>query len=131
MNYHDEHEMLELALEAGGMAWWRMELPTGTVFFSENKTRMLGRSKQDFYHYTDFTKLVHPDDYEPMMQAMQNHLDGKTTTYETTYRIRHADGTYLTFFDKGRVVSRKDGEIVIAGIVMSIDAHGQQAIARA
>lgn len=98
--------------------------------FSENKTRMLGRDKENFYHYTDFTKLVHPDDYDPMMQAMQRHLDSVADVYETTYCIQHSDGSYKTFFDKGRIVARKDGEIIVAGIVMSISGADQATMAK-
>ena len=86
-----EFAMLEDAIEAGGMAWWIMELPSGVVFFSPNKIKLLGYTEKEvskFVHYSNFTDLVHPDDYEKCMKAMKDHIEGKTKLYETQYRIK-------------------------------------------
>lgn len=120
MAYGDGTELgnLETALEAAGIAWWWMELPSGVVFFSPNKAKMLDRDPSDFMHYKSFTDLVHPDDYERIMQDMRNHLEGKVDTYETSYRIKAKDGSYKKFYDRGKIVSRKNGETVVAGVVI-------------
>ena len=47
-------ERLTIALEAGNMAWWEMELPSGEIVFNHNKTRMLGLKGEDFKHFQDF-----------------------------------------------------------------------------
>jgi PAS domain S-box-containing protein len=117
----NELEKLDIAMEAAGVAWWWMELPTGAVFFAPNKAHMLGRNPEDFIHYNNFTELVHPDDYEHMMQAMRDHLEGRAERYETRYRIECADGTYKTFYDRGKVVSKKaNGDIALAGMVFDL-----------
>jgi PAS domain S-box-containing protein len=116
----NELDMLESALDATGVAWWWMELPSGTIFFSANKTRMIGTKADDFYHFKHFTNLVHPDDHIKMMKDMTDHIEGKEDIYETTYRIKHSDGTYRRFYDRGKIVSRKNGEITLAGLVMDI-----------
>ena len=118
----DELARLEKALEVAGVAWWWMEMPSGTVFFSEAKTNMLKRSKEDFFHYSAFTELVHPDDHGPMMASMKDLLTGKSKVYETLYRIKHSDGSYKRFYDKGTIVSRKGNEIELAGVVIDIDS---------
>lgn len=109
-----------MAMEAAGLAWWWMELPSGVVFFSPNKAKMIDRDPDDFVHYKNFTRLVHPDDYERMMQDMRDHLDGKTKLYETTYRIKDKKGAYRRFYDRGKIVGAKDGEIMLAGFVFDI-----------
>lgn len=112
---------LESAMEAGGIAWWEMELPSGVVFFSENKAHMIGREPGNFVHYRDFTDLLHPDDYEGAMQAMRDHLEGRAPLYKTMYRIEAADGSYRLFFDRGKIVSRdKNGDLKMAGVVVDI-----------
>lgn len=111
---------LETALEAGGIAWWEMELPSGVVFFSENKTNMLGRKAGDFTHYTDFTHLVHEDDYDQMMKAMEDHIGGRSTYYETRYRIKHKKGHYITYYDRGKIVYQDKKTTKIAGIVINM-----------
>lgn len=119
----DELTMLNDAVQAGGMAWWIMEFPSGTVFFHPNKIQMLGyseRDTKDFVHYTHFTNLVHPDDHATTMKAMMDHIEGKKDKYETTYRIKGKDGKYHQFFDRGKIVARHQGSIAIGGIVIDI-----------
>ncbi len=120
----DDIKMFDDAMEAGGMAWWVMEYPSGAVYFSANKIKMLGynqRDMKDFIHYTSFTNLVHPDDVDQAMQAMTDHVTGAADAYETKYRIKAKDGSYRTFFDRGKIVAKnKDGEIAIAGIVIDM-----------
>lgn len=120
----DELAMVNDAVEAGGLAWWIMEYPSGTVFFHPNKVQMLGYTEKqasNFVHYTHFTDLVHPDDYQGMMQAMTDHISGKKKQYETTYRIKGKNGKYRRFFDRGKIVAKtKDGNIAIGGVVIDI-----------
>ena len=122
MAYGDGKELdrFEMAMEAADIAWWWMDLPAGVVFFSPNKAKMIDRDPSDFVHYTNFTELVHPDDYEQMMQDMRDHLEGRKDIYETTYRIMGSDGKYRRFYDRGKIVGRKDGTMSLAGIVLNI-----------
>jgi len=113
---------LALILGAGRVAWWEIDLATGAVVFSDQKAGMLGYEPRDFAHYRDFTRLLHPDDVEQAMAAMQGHLDGKTPNYDFTYRIRTKAGPYLSCRDIGALVPSdplSDGRRV-AGIVIDI-----------
>jgi PAS domain S-box-containing protein len=113
-------DRLEDAMHAADIAWWEIEFPSGTVFFSENKTKMLGYTYENFFHYSHFTDLVHPEDLPAAMTSMTNLITGKSDVYETTYRILAKDGSYKTFYDKGRIVSQIDDEFVVSGIVMEV-----------
>ena len=79
---------LEATMRAGNLAWWEMELPSGTVRFSDEKAAMLGYPPEGFTTYHDFTALLHPDDREPTMQAMRDHLSGNAEQYAVDYRIK-------------------------------------------
>ena len=113
-------ERLTIALEAGDMAWWEMELPSGKIVFNHNKTRMLGLKGEDFKHFQDFMNRVHPDDCETAMKAMRDHLSGKEAMYECEYRIKNVKGDYQWFHDAGKIVFREGGKILVAGIVTEI-----------
>lgn len=113
-------------MEAVGLAWWWVELPSGAVFFSPNKAKMIGRSPDEFYHYKHFTDLVHPEDYERIMQDMRDHISGKTPMYETNYRIKNKSGKYVRFFDRGKIVARKGDELALAGFVFSDETYQHQ-----
>jgi PAS domain S-box-containing protein len=113
---------LEAALEAGNLAWWEMDCRTGSVRFHRRKADLLGYDPARFAHYTDFTALLHPDDLEPAMRAMRDHLQGIAPEYRIDYRIRHRRGEYLWFQDVGRISQRDDAgrPAVVTGIVLDI-----------
>jgi PAS domain S-box-containing protein len=117
-------ERLDLCLSAGNLAWWEMELPSGKIIFNENKVKMLGYSMDDFkdVDYTAFMDIVHPEDYDRVMKAMKDHLEGKKKLYETNYRIKAKNGTYKWFNDRGSIVNRdkKGNPISVKGVVYDI-----------
>ena len=113
---------LEFALQGGNMAWWEMDVLTGNVTFAKRKVEMLGYTPEKFKHYKDFTNLVHPLDYERIMDAMRGHFQGVYDHYETEYRIRAKSGEYIWFYDYGSVV-KKDSNgapLICTGFVYDI-----------
>jgi len=113
-------QQLEGALEAADMAWWSLEFPSGALSFSRHKTDMLGYDADDFIHFTHFTNLIHPDDKDAAMKAMSDHYTGTVDIYETTYRIKAQDGSYMTFYDKGKIVERNGESFIVAGVVSRV-----------
>jgi len=113
---------LELAMKVANMAWWEMEISTGKVTFEKRKAEMLGYDPAGFKHYSDFTSLLHPDDFEKTMQAMQDHFDGKADKYEVEYRILASSGEYIWYYDIGSIVKRDiNGKpLIITGVVLNI-----------
>jgi PAS domain S-box-containing protein len=113
---------LELTMESASMAWWEMDIHTGKVIFNRKKTDMIGYSQEQFHHYTDFTRLVHPDDYEPMMSSMRALLEETEGKYDCEYRIKAKSGEYIWFHDIGTITGRtKKGEpLTVSGIVLNI-----------
>jgi PAS domain S-box-containing protein len=116
------HYRFQQVMNTGSIGWWDMNCQTGAVSSHENKARMLGYEPERFSHYSDFTKLLHPDDYEPIMAAMKAHLEGKATRYDVEYRIRAADGEYRWFHDLGgiSVYDEAGKPKMVTGIVIEI-----------
>ena len=118
----DTSSRLESALQGGNMAWWEMDIATGNVTFAKRKVEMLGYTPEKFTHYSDFTTLVHPQDYERIMNAMRGHFEGVNDHYEVEYRIRTKSGEYIWFYDYGSVV-KKDSNgapLICTGFVYDI-----------
>ncbi|MFZ4454857.1 MAG: CheR family methyltransferase [Bacteroidales bacterium] len=114
---------LDVALHMGDMSWWEWDYTTNTVRTGEGKARMLGYEPGEIAEgYEGWTALVHPDDYKGTMQAMMDLLQNKAPYYETEYRIKHKNGTYLWYRDKGGIVTRQpDGKPhMIMGMVVNI-----------
>jgi len=125
-------ERLDLCLSVGNLAWWEMDVKTGKVIFNENKVKMLGYDMNDFKDadYKSFTKLLHPDDHDRVMQAMKDHLEGKKETYDVEYRIKAKNGNYKWYYDKGSIVERDQNgnPLTVKGIVIDISNIKQSEI---
>ena len=112
----------EIAIEAAKIAWWEMDMLTGSIAFNSNNAAMLGYPPDKFKHYTDFSNLIHPDDHNKVMDAMRAHLAGSKDKYDVEYRIMTNTGGYKWCHDIGSIYSRDDkgAPEKIMGIVMDI-----------
>jgi PAS domain S-box-containing protein len=113
---------LSLAMSVAKMAWWEMNIVSGSITFEKRKAEMLGYLPDNFNHYTDFMKLVHPEDAERAMEAMRRHIYGSEEKYEVEYRILTKEGDYKWFYDIGSVTTRDSNgkSIIVTGLVIDI-----------
>jgi PAS domain S-box-containing protein len=126
----EEGKRFDIAADAVKIAWWEMDIISGAVVFHHRKADMIGFPPEKFRHYKDFTDLLHPDDYNQMMQSMKDHISGLAETYDTEYRIMTSTGEYKWFNDIGTVIKRDSAgkPLKIAGIVIDISYRKQSEI---
>lgn len=98
-------QRLDLAMTTARLSWYEFDMINGNVTAGDNKAHMLGYDPEDFEnkHYSVWTDLIHPDDYEFVMNSMKACIERETDLYEVDYRIKRADGNYAWFFDRGMV----------------------------
>jgi len=129
---NENNARLDVAMQAAQMAWWEMDIATGNVIFGKRKSEMLGYPSEKFKHYSDFTALLLPDDYEKAMNAMRGHLEGKLDKYEVEYRILTSSNEYKWFYDIGSIVKKDPNGVplIVTGLVLDISArvHAEKAI---
>jgi two-component system sensor histidine kinase UhpB len=118
----ENNSRLELAMQSANMAWWGMDIVTGSVTFDKRKSGMLGFPAENFKHYKDFMELVNPDDYDRVMNAMRSYLYGTAERYVCEYRMLTKSGKYLWFYDVGTIIKRnsKGAPLSLVGIVIDI-----------
>lgn len=120
---------LSLALEASELGLWDWDLSSDRVYHSHVK-EIFGLSPdavRTMEH--DLRPLIHPDDAEPVRQALVRHLKDQTAAYRIEYRVRHADGRWVWVEDSGRAVERDDSGRVLRmiGTRRDITARRHQA----
>jgi len=121
-----ERKRVERALEMGGMSWWEWDYEQNTVKTGETKYSMLGYTKDEIgTGFEAWTNYIHPEDYLKAMNAMTEHLQGKKEHYFVEYRIKHKNGHYLWYRDKGGIVSRNENgkPKLLVGIVINITSE--------
>jgi PAS domain S-box-containing protein len=123
----EEEEMLKFAW-AGNLGRWYWDVQTNQVTFNPLKATNLGYKMSeipDNCDYQFFTDKLHPDDFEPVMQNMRDHLSGKSNAYEVEYRIQTKTGEWKWYYDRGKVTQRdsQGKPLFLAGIVFDISAQ--------
>ncbi len=109
----------------GNLGNWYWHVKSNQVIFNDQKIIDLGYSPDEIpadVGYEFFTSKLHPEDYERVMNNMRDHLTGRSPVYETTYRIEKKDGTWVWFYDRGKLTKRdNDGSPeLLTGIVFNV-----------
>ncbi|MCC5852885.1 MAG: sensor domain-containing diguanylate cyclase [Alkalimonas sp.] len=107
-------ERLALALEAAGLDLWENDLVTGEVTGKALKTfDQLGYDGSEMAGTVEeILGLVHPDDLPHLQQAVQDHLDGKTSQYRCEFRLRAKNDEWIWYGNFGKVM---DGTATVEG----------------
>jgi PAS domain S-box-containing protein len=96
-----------LAVQSASFGVWDLDVLKDTVHYPPQWKAMLGYDDADVADPTAAWRgRVHPDDLQPMLTALFDHLSGRHPTYEKEFRLRAADGSYRWVLSRGRVVER-------------------------
>lgn len=118
----------KFAIEGSGDGLWDWDVSGGKVFYSPTWKALLGYSQQeiagDLHEWRD---RIHADDKLMAQVIMQEHLDGKTPTYVSEYRVLCKDGSYKWILDRGLVVSRDSQNQALRVIGTFSDISGRKA----
>ncbi|HVW84769.1 MAG TPA: diguanylate cyclase, partial [Bryobacteraceae bacterium] len=106
-------ERWNLALRGAGDGLWDWDLTTDRVFRSPRWRAMLGYTAAEVGETReDFLRLLHPEDVEPTLRALEDHLSGRTPVFSAEYRLRHRDGTWRWIMDRGQAVWDERGRAI-------------------
>ncbi|MGM0641393.1 MAG: sensor domain-containing diguanylate cyclase [Thermotogota bacterium] len=114
---------LNIALDIGKIGWWELNIQTGKIYYHKNKAELIGYTTEEFPNdMYEIMDLVHPEDYEPTMEAMRKHLRGEKDTYNIEYRIKGKDNKYHWYYDQGQIIERdiEGTPKSLIGVIMEI-----------
>lgn len=120
---HSAEERLHLALEAGGMGTWTIDVATRQCACDERHGLLYGRASVPTVHsIEEWLAYLHPDDRGRMVAAMNRAMRGEDTVLSAEYRIVWADGSQHWLMARGRVFLDEHGRPVsIAGVEQDVD----------
>jgi len=100
-------ERLELALKGADLGMWDWNREKNEITHSQRWCTMLGYDENDINSdFAAWKSLVYPDDYQMVIDTLQDHLDGKSEIYESEYRLKSKSGDWLWVLDRGKIVER-------------------------
>jgi two-component system, cell cycle sensor histidine kinase and response regulator CckA len=102
-------ERLELALWGTDLGLWDWRIDEDAVVYDAQYEMMLGYPAGEAPRGMHEWELsIHADDRNEAMRRLRDHLDGAIPHYESTHRLRTADGGWKWIFDRGKVVARDE-----------------------
>jgi PAS domain S-box-containing protein len=98
-------ERLSLALEGAGLGLWDWDIQTGTIVYNRQWAEMLGYAPGGLRgHVSTWERMIHPADKGRVLAALNAHLEGRSSQYESEHRLRTGDGEWKWVLDRGKVI---------------------------
>ncbi len=101
-------ERARLAISVSHLALWDYDLVTGSVYLSEEWSKLLGGERQPTYTTIQaLTELVPEEEREMVRTAILGVVKGADSSlYQVTHRVRKLDGEYIWVQSEGHVTDR-------------------------
>ncbi|WP_299804446.1 sensor domain-containing diguanylate cyclase [uncultured Shewanella sp.] len=106
-------QKLNAALDGTGLCLWEQHIPSGNLtMFNMEWGSLLGYSIDELAAHIDSWKgNLHPEDRDWVIANFDDHINGRTDSYDVTHRMLHKDGSISWVSDRGRIVEYDaDGE---------------------
>ncbi|CNH78622.1 MULTISPECIES: sensor domain-containing diguanylate cyclase [Yersinia] len=109
LNERVVHEILEVISDG----IWDWNANSGFVYRNTGWYEMLGYPAHAFENTVHtWEKIIHPEDFERVMYQFDAYINNQAERYQTEYRCRTHDGSYIWIEDRGKVVERnRDGSV--------------------
>ncbi len=106
-------ERYALAARAASVGVWDWDLATGDFFLDPIIKNILGYEDHEIPNDLEtWSSYIHPDDKRAVMQAAQDHIDGKTPEYIFRHRMTHKDGSVRWIEVRGLAVRDEEGAVI-------------------
>jgi two-component system, cell cycle sensor histidine kinase and response regulator CckA len=103
----ESEQRQELALHGADLGLWDWFVRTGRTVVSRRSAEIIGYELEEIEQRFEFWEgLLHPEDKNRAVQAVYDHLEGRTEYYEDEYRARAKSGEWKWVFSRGKVVER-------------------------
>jgi PAS domain S-box-containing protein len=101
------HQRMETILKGADLGYWDWNLGTDRVMYNTSFLAMLGYSPDELQpHYNTWKTLIHPDDRTRVTRHLEDHLTGRTDSYECEYRVKTRDGGWKWVLSRGHILER-------------------------
>ncbi|MDF2177126.1 EAL domain-containing protein [Aliiglaciecola sp. CAU 1673] len=100
----DSEERLKLTLWGSGDELWDWDLNQAEVFRS-NLWGIMDFPQDNLRVFTELESNIHPVDLQRVRQVLEEHLQGDSEHFESTYRVKDFRGNWLWVLDRGKVVA--------------------------
>jgi len=125
-------DRFDIAARGANIGLWDVDLRTEDTYWSPRFREILGITDEAFKPSLDeFSRRLHPDDRERVLSTAAAHISERRE-YDTEYRMRREDGSYVWIHTHGQGIWSGDGAPVrIAGSAIDINDRKRDELMRA
>lgn len=98
----------ELALDMARELIWEVHVPTGRLTYSRYHSRLKGLSPGLPATLDEWLQSVHAADRAALLQAFEDHVEGRAEEFLVEFRQLHRDGHWVWSSSRGRVVEHDE-----------------------
>ncbi len=109
LDEYQERDALVAATANDGI--WDFDGDTKRINLSRRWKVMLGYDAEDDDVTLDWYNLVHPDDMARVQSRMREHLEGKSTIFESVHRMKHQSGDWRWMQSRAKAVLDSNGRL--------------------
>ncbi len=104
-------ERFKLAMQGASDGLWDWDLLSGYVYYSPHWSEMLGYTPEEMPPNAEAWKLLlHEEDLDLALLAVDSYLKGKTPEYRLRFRMRHKNGHYRWILSRGFALLDEQGK---------------------
>ncbi len=116
------------AEKIAGFGHWKVDLDTNSYTFSDNFYRMLGVEPNAFAPTLEnFSKYIHPDDYDRVVKEHAESLKNSETT-TMTFRYLLRDGSIRHIMSVGSFIKNANGDPVKIGVNYDVTEQNKRTL---
>ncbi|MDX2046743.1 MAG: PAS domain S-box protein, partial [Chitinophagaceae bacterium] len=103
-------ERYDILSEATSDTIWDWDIKSNWMRYNEGISKMFGYSAGEVVNVDEWrNEKLHVDDYQSVVESLEEAFEKKTERLQLQYRFRCADGTYKHIFDRAFVLFDDDG----------------------
>jgi PAS domain S-box-containing protein len=120
-------ERLQLILDASDLGLWDWNIATGQTYFDPSWKKMLGYEVDEIENsYQSWVKLLHPEDFPRISEALIGYLEGRLPIYEVELRMLTKSGDWKWILGHGKVSERDASGKPLRMIGTQKDIHARK-----
>lgn len=105
--FEAERKRLSFALEGANDGIWDWDIASGEVWYSPRWLDMLGYRQGELKeHFSSWERIVHPEDKDAVLAALDGHRGGGCAFYEAEHRLWHKEQRWVWVLTRGKIVER-------------------------